>query len=60
MRCGKHTYRDRRSVISAINVVMRRRKNRPKMLRPYYCDQCQGWHLTKQEKREQVSLLEAN
>jgi hypothetical protein len=50
--CGKRIYHDRRDMVSAIKKIMRRRKNRPKNLRGYYCDRCHGWHLTHQEQRD--------
>lgn len=50
MSCAKNTY-DKRGAIAAMMAAMRRRRNRPKQLRKYYCKACQGWHLTHQEKR---------
>lgn len=47
--CGKRIY-DKKGAKTAANFRTggrkRYRHNRPAFLRPYYCDQCNGWHLT--------------
>ncbi len=44
--CNKVCYHDKRAARSAINLAMRRRRNRPKALRMYWCGPCYAWHLT--------------
>ena len=50
MSCKKYIYR---SHDVALGAAMKRLKpsqpNTPKMLRPYWCNECKGWHLTKME-----------
>lgn len=52
MTCQKHTYPDKKTAMTALNrrTTGRRkqRHGRPKDLRAYYCEECSGWHLTKQ------------
>lgn len=50
-RCRKVQYPDRKSAVSAINLLMKRgtrRRNKPKFLRTFVCPDCQSWHLTSQ------------
>lgn len=46
MKCDKNLYPDKKAAITVKNRAMKRRKNRPKFLRAYACDECGGWHLT--------------
>jgi hypothetical protein len=50
MSCAKHSYPDKRAAISARKIVLRTRgrHSRPMDLRPYFCEECRAWHLTKQ------------
>lgn len=44
-RCEKHVY-SKVEAQTAYNARMRSRHNRPEHLRIYFCNSCQGWHLT--------------
>jgi hypothetical protein len=44
--CSKASYPDKRAAFTAMKVALRRRRNRPKTLRAYYCETCRAWHLT--------------
>lgn len=48
--CGKTRYPDKRAAVSQINLNRpnRGRRGRAETLRAYHCEQCGGWHLTKQ------------
>jgi hypothetical protein len=54
MSCNKMNYPDKKAAVSAANLRVcgrrRIRRNRPEMLRAYFCDRCNGWHLTHKEK----------
>lgn len=56
MDCGKRQY-SKRDAIAARNRAMRRRRNRPKMLRIYQCPDCGYWHLTHKPKRGEAHEL---
>ncbi len=47
---GKALYPHKSDATHAMRGVMCRRKNRPKMIRAYYCRACDGYHLTSKEK----------
>ncbi len=59
--CEKWKYPDKKTVQSAINARMRgehhgqrskrMKRGRPDFLRPYFCNLCQAWHITKQHDR---------
>jgi hypothetical protein len=51
MKCVKRSYPDKKAVTTAMKIIERRRRNRPKNLRSYYCFRCRGWHLTHQPER---------
>ena len=50
---GKQRYAGKRAAVTAVNSMarVRGRHGRPEFVRPYPCDLCGGWHLTKSEKR---------
>ena len=50
--CVKNPYADKKAAISQMNVVMRRKRNRPEHCRAYYCEVCAAWHLTHLEEIE--------
>jgi hypothetical protein len=43
----KARYSCKADAISVAAGAMKRKRNRPKMLRAYECPHCSGWHLTK-------------
>ena len=47
--CGKLRYPDKKAAVSQINRLKkaRGRHGRPEWLRAYYCEDCNGWHITK-------------
>lgn len=49
-RCGKHRYPDKRAALTMLNSTrrLRGRHGRAMALRAYHCEDCGGWHLTKQ------------
>ncbi len=50
--CEKMSYPKKKDAVTAINAAMHRRTKRPKMLRSYYCKNCNAWHLTHHELNE--------
>lgn len=51
MSCEKRPYPDKRAAMTAAAGAMCRRKNRPRQLRGYWCEDCRAWHLTKKDPR---------
>lgn len=64
MECQKHVYKSRRAANEVVNSFKKhvytklgQRINRSKgkkdkkLKRVYYCDVCQGWHITSQEPK---------
>ena len=50
-RCNKHSYPSKKDAQTAINHRTRgHQRNRPSLLRAYYCPRCSKWHLTHQEE----------
>lgn len=49
LTCEKTPYPKKKDAVTALNAAMNRRTKRPKMLRPYYCERCNAWHLTHHE-----------
>lgn len=46
--CSKTIYPKKKDAVTMMNARLRGH-NAPPQLRPYYCDQCGGWHLTRKE-----------
>jgi hypothetical protein len=49
--CKKAFYESRHEAEKYLSKALTRRRNRPKFLRVYHCNRCQGWHITSQERR---------
>lgn len=46
-KCSKQRYPDKKAAQGAVNMAMRRKRNRPEGLRIYFCEDCRAWHLAK-------------
>lgn len=50
--CSKNVYVSKADASAAMKKALKRRKNNPRKLRSYYCEQCRGWHLTKMQEAD--------
>lgn len=51
---GKKRYPDKKTAVTALNFMMNgmaQNRHRPEYLRFYYCEECNGYHLTKSQER---------
>lgn len=57
MSCGKTRYGSKKEAQTVLNerTSSGHRHGRPRFLRAYPCDECGGWHLTKQRTYKQHS-----
>jgi hypothetical protein len=53
-RCGKQWYRFKSDAELAIEIIARKNRRRSKAVprRPYFCERCDGWHITKTEEKK--------
>lgn len=57
MICGKQIYKTNKEAIEAIKGIMkddRIVKSNRRASRAYFCDECQGWHLHTENKKEKL------
>lgn len=48
--CGKVCY-DKKSAMTAVNYAKHKNEHHKIPIRAYYCEDCNYWHLTSQEKK---------